>query len=430
MLHSSSRYFFFCLLFFSGSVSAQSFVQRVGTGLRRDGKAYTYIGANYWYGGLLGLHTDPARGIQRLRAELDFLAAHGVRNVRVLAGAEGEGVINGVPRVSPPLQPRRGEFTTGTLKGLDRLLAELGKRNMTAVIFLSNNWEWSGGFQQYLNWNGQLPDSILRRKLGWDEMRDIISGFYTCSPCLADYRRQADQLLNRVNTVTGKRYVNDPAIMAWELANEPRPMRPASNDAYGKWIRETAAYIKSKDRHHLVTIGHEGDVGTESMELFKEIHRDPNIDYLTIHIWPKNWGWFRDTAIRQGMTEVLAKTGDYIRRHIDAARELGKPLVIEEFGLPRDGQAFSPASATTLRDQYFVFVFSFWRASRDSGGVIAGANFWAFGGRARPHPGQVYWKKGDDYLGDPPMEEQGLNTVFDSDRSTWEVVRRVVSREW
>jgi hypothetical protein len=27
------------------------------------------------------------------------------------------------------------------------------------------------------------------------------------------------------------------------------------------------------------------------------------------------------------------------------------------------------------------------------------------------------------YMGDPPMEEQGLNTVFDSDRSTWEAIR-------
>jgi mannan endo-1,4-beta-mannosidase len=27
------------------------------------------------------------------------------------------------------------------------------------------------------------------------------------------------------------------------------------------------------------------------MELFERIHADPNIDYLVMHIWPKNWGW-------------------------------------------------------------------------------------------------------------------------------------------
>jgi mannan endo-1,4-beta-mannosidase len=38
--------------------------------------------------------------------------------------------------------------------------------------------------------------------------------------------------------------------------------------------------------------------------------------------------------------------------------------------------------------------------------------------------GQIFWKAGDDYMGDPPMEEQGLNTVFDGD-STWKVIGNV-----
>jgi len=54
---------------------------------------------------------------------------------------------------------------------------------------------------------------------------------------------------------------------------------------------------------------------------------------------------------------------------------------------------------------------------------VAGANFWAFGGTARPKKGQIYWESGDDLMGDPPMEEQGLNSVFDSDQSTWKVIR-------
>jgi mannan endo-1,4-beta-mannosidase len=56
------------------------------------------------------------------------------------------------------------------------------------------------------------------------------------------------------------------------------------------------------------------------------------------------------------------------------------------------------------------------------GGHVAGANFWAFGGTARPKKGQIFWKQGDDYMGDPPMEEQGLNTIFDSDVSTWKTI--------
>ena len=77
-------------------------------------------------------------------------------------------------------------------------------------------------------------------------------------------------------------------------------------------------------------------------------------------------------------------------------------------------------SPTTRRDEYYRKIFSY------LGGPVAGANFWAFGGSARPKKGQVFWKPGDEYMGDPPMEEQGLNTVFDSDKTTWTVIRDAV----
>jgi mannan endo-1,4-beta-mannosidase len=54
---------------------------------------------------------------------------------------------------------------------------------------------------------------------------------------------------------------------------------------------------------------------------------------------------------------------------------------------------------------------------------IVGCNFWAFGGEGRPVKGRAIWKQEDSFLGDPPMEEQGLNSVFDSDKAIWELVR-------
>jgi mannan endo-1,4-beta-mannosidase len=33
-------------------------------------------------------------------------------------------------------------------------------------------------------------------------------------------------------------------------------------------------------------------MGAENIKLFEENHADWNIDYLTIHIWAKNWDWF------------------------------------------------------------------------------------------------------------------------------------------
>ncbi|MFL6229264.1 MAG: cellulase family glycosylhydrolase [Pyrinomonadaceae bacterium] len=386
-------------------------------------KPYYYVGANYWYGSLLGLEKDESRGVGRLRRELDFLKANGVTNLRLMAGAEGSGLINGVTRVGPPLQPRQGEFDEDVLGGLDLVLSEMGKRHLKAIIFLSNNWEWSGGFQQYLIWNGLVPDALKSRKLTWDEQRDIVSQFYTCEPCEESYNRQVKLILGRVNKYNHRSYAEDPTIMAWELANEPRPMRPAAAEAYRRWIGAVSAMIKTADAHHLVTLGHEGFMGTEDMNLYKQIHADRNVDYLTIHIWPKNWQWFAGERIAEGFPNVTEKALAYIEQHLSVAEKLNKPLVIEEFGLPRDGHSFEPDAPTSLRDTFYGKIFSVLGRQAASGGHLAGANFWAFGGAARPFKGQTYWKAGDDYMGDPPMEEQGLNTVFDSDRSTWALIR-------
>lgn len=384
-----------------------------------NGRPYYFVGTNYWYGGLIALETDKERGIGRLRRELDLMKANGVTNLRLMAGAEGSGPMNGVPRVGPPLQFEFDKFDERVLSGLDLVLAEMAKRRMKAVIFLSNNWEWSGGFQQYLIWNRVISRDWLRKKPTWDELRDNVSKFYSCERCIDQYREKARAVIGRRNKLTRKRYVDDPTIMAWELANEPRPMRPFANDDYKKWITETAAFIKSLDGRHLVTIGHEGRIGTESIELYEEIHNDPNIDYLTIHIWPKNWGWFENGKLAEGFPNAVEDSVDYIAENAAVAARLHKPLVIEEFGLPRDSQAFDPASSTKLRDRYFDKVLSFVRSDPR----IAGANFWAFGGTARANTGQPFWKPGDEFTGDPPMEEQGLNSVFDTDRSTWRVIK-------
>jgi mannan endo-1,4-beta-mannosidase len=425
------------LIVFLLPVNAQrsAFVSVARGKLILDGRPHNFIGTNYWYGSLLGLEKDKRRGITRLRKELDFLKANGVTNLRLMAGAEGSGVINGVVRVGPALQTEQGKFDERVLDGLDLVLAEMAKRDMKAVIFLSNNWEWSGGFQQYLDWNGLIPDELNGRKLDWDELRDVVARFYVCFECKAGYIDQVRFVLRRTNRITKRKYTDDPTIMAWELANEPRPMRPGARERYAEWIRNAAAELKSLDKNHLVTIGHEGSIGTEGMELFEAIHRDTNVDYLTIHIWPKNWGW-----LAEGYDVAVKKSLEYIEEHVVVADSLKKPLVIEEFGLPRDvllrredgsegvtgrkGEwesghySFAPRSQTTLRDGYFQKIFSY-----VGKGPVAGANFWAFGGTARPVKGQVFWKAGDEYMGDPPMEEQGLNSVFDVDHSTWRVIR-------
>jgi mannan endo-1,4-beta-mannosidase len=410
-------------ILFSQLLPAQSeFVKVRGNHFYLHNQPLYYIGANYWYGGLLAIQKDKRKGIARLREELDLLKKNGVTNVRVLGGVEGKGLINGIQRVGPPLQPEEGVFDADFLRGMDALLNELGKRKMTAVIYLSNNWNWSGGFPQYLKWNGKIPDSAFIKDIPWSELENYTSKFYDCEKCMADYFKQVKYIIGHTNSMTHKKYSEEPAIMAWEIANEPRPMRSSVVDSYKKFIRNTSAFIKKLDPNHLVTTGTEGYMSTESIQLYKDIHDDKNMDYLTIHIWPKNWAWFKGKNIVGGMDSVLSKTVTYLDMHKKIAEELNKPLVIEEFGLPRDNHSYDIDSPTTYRDTYYNEILSEWFKNKHNNGILAGVNFWAYGGIAKPVKGQIMWKEGDEYMGDPPMEEQGLNTVFNSDKSTWNLI--------
>ncbi len=419
-----SKIIFLFVLFAAGNLIAQSpsLIAVKNQQLILNNQPFYFIGANYWYGGLLPLENDKSKGIDRLRKELDFLKANGVTNLRVLAGSEGKGIINGYPRIKPPLQPEEGVFDPNFLKGMDAFLDELNKRKMTAVIYLSNNWNWSGGFPQYLKWNNLYPDSVFLEKIPWSTMGEYNSKFYDCEKCMNGYYAQVKYVISRTNSITHKKYADDPAIMAWEIANEPRPMHPTARDSYKKFIRKAAAYIKQLDPNHLVTTGTEGYQSTQGMPLYQEINDDKNIDYLTIHIWPKNWGWLKIENFSGSIDSVIMKTNRYINEHAVVAEELNKPMVIEEFGMPRDEQSFEMNSPTKYRDIYYRNMLRHWLDNKKSNGNLAGVNFWAYGGIGKTTKGQDWWKEGDPYIGDPTLEEQGLNTIFNSDNSTWRVI--------
>lgn len=397
------------------------FVKVKGTHFSIDGQPYRYIGTNYWYGGLLA--TNGEAGKKRLKTELDFMKAHGVTNLRVMVGAEGLTDYKFRTPNEKVLQPEAGKFDENIMTGLDYLLNEMGKRNMKAVLHFTNTWEWSGGIGQYLKWNGygEQPYPKGSGYYAWDKLQQYISQFYTCQPCMDEVDTYIKYVLNRTNSLNGKKYTDDNAIMAWEIINEPRPMTKAATPAFEAWMKHVSALVKSIDKNHLLTTGSEGDIATDyDMDAYKAIHADKNIDYLTIHIWPKNWSWFKDTAINASYKNIITMAGAYESRHLEVAKQLNKPLVIEEFGLPRDLHVYTLSATTYNRDHFYDFIFNKVLTNPD----IAGANFWALGGIARPITGQTFWKDGDEFMGDPGGEEQGLNSVFDSDKTTWAVISR------
>jgi len=405
------------------------FVAVEGTHFVRKGQPWYVAGTNLWYGGYLGAPGEAGRR-QRLLRELDRLKALGINNVRVLAVSEKTAMRSAV---SPATTSAPGRYDEQLLQGLDFLLAELGKRDMTAVLYLNNFWQWSGGMTQYLNWFTGSPAHDPNASHDYERFMAENARFYTNGKAQAEYRRVIAHLVGRTNSVTGKPYRDDPAIMSWQLANEPRPgsgkATPAEKKAYVKWIADTAHYIRSLDGRHMVSSGSEGLAGSsEDGQLYLDAHRTPDIAYLTYHLWPANWGWFDPKRPGQTWDGMLDKSRRYLNAHVDDAKTLGKPIVLEEFGLNRDNAAFDTRAPTTVRDRFYGEVFGLLQQRAAAGDPVAGWNFWAWGGAGRAANADYWWRPGNDFVGDPPQEEQGLYSVFDSDGSTLEVIRQATQR--
>ena len=359
------------------------FYKAEGGKIMLGGTPQYFIGTNMWYAAKLAVE-DP----ERLDAELDYLNSLGVRNLRVLA-VEPEWDAYGI------------------------LLDKLKERGMCAVLFLNNAWGWSKGYSDYVK---EAEGGEVRR--GTPE-----ASFVT---------NERAQALNHeyIKEIVG-RFKDHPAIFSWQLCNEPRPFgrNPEVQEAFVKYIHSTAALIKSIDSNHMVSTGSEGLMGCDNdFRLCRSINDCPDIDYMTIHIWPFNWGWAHRDSVKEDVEASIKNIRSYIMQHQRIASGLGKPMVIEEFGYPRDGFEFSKGTPTEGRDKVYDYVFGQVVASAESAGTLAGCNFWAWGGFAEQSEDHVYWKEGDDYCGDPFQEQQGLNSVFTVDESTLAIIRNTTEK--
>ncbi len=149
--------------------------------------------------------------------------------------------------------------------------------------------------------------------------------------------------------------------------------------------------------------------------MVERAHRD--IDYLTAHIWPLNWGWVDGKDLEGTWPAGRVLVENYLTTHIGLANAAGKPLAIEEFGFPRDGELYAPDVPTLFRERYYRTIYAAAEAhSAGNGGPVAGTNFWAWNGEARARHPDFRYQNGDNaYMGDPMHEPQGWYGNFDSD---------------
>ncbi|HUQ70627.1 MAG TPA: hypothetical protein VM165_13945, partial [Planctomycetaceae bacterium] len=216
-------------------MGSRPFVRRDGSRFLIGDRTYRFAGANMWYAAYLGADA-PYGNRPRLQRELDRLVALGVDNVRILGSSELSPLKNSI---TPAFRAESNEYSETLLGGLDFALAEMGRRGLRAIPYLTNFWEWSGGMMTHLYWtNGGRYIDMNDPAHPWPEFPDMVSQFYSSGRAVAMYHDYVRAVVTRRNKVTGIRYADDPTIMSWQLANEPRP---GGSDAVG--LRQLPAYL-------------------------------------------------------------------------------------------------------------------------------------------------------------------------------------------
>ncbi len=338
----------------SGSGGKSSFVTTHSDGFRIGRASFRFGGTNCYY-----LHQQSHYMIDNA---LDDAAAMGLPVVRAWAFADGESQ----PK---PLQPRPYVYDERAFDSLDYAVAKAGQLGLRLVLALTNNWPDYGGMAQYVNWFLNLPDDGYGTAVNHDL-------FYN-TPAIKDcYKAYLKYVTHRRNPYTGLRYNEDPTIMTFELANEPRSRSEKSGARLLAWAAEMSAFLKRQAPRQLVAVGDEGFFGESGNADYpysdyegcrwRELTALPAVDYGTVHLYPQGWG--ENPAAKPGVDPVVWGT-KWITDHLEAGKRLGKPVVIEEYGLAID--AARGVADTAARDAGYRA----WTGAVLAGGG-AGDQFW------------------------------------------------------
>lgn len=244
-------------------------------------------------------------------------------------------------------------------QGLDRLdyvIAAAACRGLKLLLPLVNHWDDFGGRRSYCGWFGlQDPDD-----------------FYESAQAREAYRNWCKELVTRVNTVTGVAYRDEPAILGWELANEARCGRGVA--VLRRWVDEMSQHIKQLAPNQLVGLGDEGFLnrrlrtgwlfnGSCGYD-FDEFLALPAVDFGGFHLYPETWDEARSAEA------ALSFGRRWIEEHAEAGARIGKPVLLEEYGLRKREwreEVYGAWLETARRDGIAADLFWMLASRMDSG---------------------------------------------------------------
>ncbi|XXF76012.1 cellulase family glycosylhydrolase [Myxococcaceae bacterium GXIMD 01537] len=346
------------------------------------------------------LQEEAARDLRRGLAESPVLeetlakaAALGARAIRTNGFNDAE-----EKRGDSAIQVAPLTYDETSLRGLDWVLNRASHHGVKLILPLGNSWDAYGGARRYVAWAG-LPAPV-----------EGDARFFTERAVIEHYKAHIARLLARVNTFDGVRYGEHPAVLAWELLNEPRGEGlDREGAAMRAWVDEVAAVVKAQAPGHWVGTGEEGfDTSLDGYDAafwraaapgslfaagtsFRRNLASPFIDFASVHFYPEAWGVREEHTARAGAR--------WFSEHAALARALGKPLFIGEFALRNEGGFTLEARRAMYRG---------WLRCAGRAGVGASAP-WLFAHDSRPEA----WDAFTFYFRDGTAPEDPRNRYAD-----------------
>jgi len=339
----------------------------------RDAPFY-YAGTNCYYLSYFSADVTRRGSVDEL---LDLCRDRGFNVIRVWAFNDGGTNVDGYPNEWAYQQTPTSEYNEVALAGLDYALDQARLRGLKLILTLTNMWDDYGGMMWYVDASPTTPPLFNH------------DTFYTDLQCKEWFKARIHYLLSRRNTFNDILYKDDPTIFAWELANEPRCWDDPGchNRILRTWADEMTTYIKSLDPNHMVTIGMEGFYngqysggwmydGSQGTDFILD-HQISNVDFCTVHLFPDPTHWY--------ITDAQALL--FLRRHLnDAAAVIGKPVILEEFGMK------GPDRDTAL-EAWTDAVYD----AAQADGAAAGWNIWMLEASGSGHDDglSLFWEHAD-----------------------------------
>ncbi|MEV4351649.1 cellulase family glycosylhydrolase [Actinoplanes sp. NPDC049596] len=259
------------------------FVKRAGSQLVLNGKQFRFAGTNiYW----LGLDENVG-GVDyptqfRIRDALDTAKAMGLTVVRshMLVSSGSEKTL---------LPSKEAGYNDDAFRTVDYAIAYAGKVGLRLVLPLTDNWAYyHGGHADFTKPYG-LPDSA----------------FYTDPRVIADYQAYVGHVMRHRNPLTGKRLIDDPTVMAWELGNELEGMTP-------DWINQNAKLFSEWAPRQLIAAGRRFDIDPDTLAA-------PDVDIVDVHYYPPTSAKVAADAATVAASGKVYIAGEYASTSASAA---------------------------------------------------------------------------------------------------------------